>query len=289
MIKRKIWTLLVCMLPVSVCFAQLSPLSGQYFNNPYIINPAFAGFVQDTRLNLAYRNQWTNVPGAPVTQNVTLEHGFEKVGIGLNVSNDKAGLIRQTSLSGSFAYHLPIGEEQRLNFGISAGFTTERISQGDVVGNPNDVSLGRFNDRESYLDGSFGVAYTSRSLTIQASIPNLKQAFKRDIAYADLTSFFTAVSYKIDFQDGAEGSYATPIFAYRGVYGYKNIWDAGTQVNVGGQLLLSALYHSTQSATFGVGVDFRKKYLIGVQYTTNTSALNRYTNGSFELNLGVRL
>ncbi|WP_443943473.1 PorP/SprF family type IX secretion system membrane protein [Pedobacter sp. AW1-32] len=288
MIKHKIFGLLLFMLPVAACFAQLNPLTAQYFNNRYLINPAFAGAQQDTRLNMVYRSQWNNIPGAPITQSLTLDHGFEKVGLGLNVSNDKAGLIRQTNIAGSFAYHLPLGETDRLSFGISMGFTNQRINQGDIIGNQGDVLVGRYNDRETYLDGSFGAAYTASNLTLQASIPNLKQVFKRDITYADLTSFYTAASYKINLEGGEDASSVEPLVAYRGVYGYDNMWDAGAQLNMSGQLLLSTIYHSTKSATFGVGMDFRKKYLVTAQYTSNTSVLNSYSNGSFELNLRLR-
>ena len=49
------------------------------------------------------------------------------------------------------------------------------------------------------------------------------------------------------------------------------------------------MYHSTENATFGLGMDFKKKYLISGTYTTQTSALSTYTNGSFELNLRLNL
>ncbi|WP_152969698.1 type IX secretion system membrane protein PorP/SprF, partial [Pedobacter sp. Hv1] len=44
-----------------------------------------------------------------------------------------------------------------------------------------------------------------------------------------------------------------------------------------------------QSATFGLGLDIKKRYLVSGMYTTQTSELSGYTNGSFELNLRVNL
>jgi hypothetical protein len=78
--------------------------------------------------------------------------------------------------------------------------------------------------------------------------------------------------------------------AYRGVKGFDNIWDAGVQMGIADkQVYLLAMYHSTENATFGLGMDYKKKYLISGSYTTQTSALSTYTNGSFELNLRLSL
>ncbi|WEK19645.1 MAG: type IX secretion system membrane protein PorP/SprF [Candidatus Pedobacter colombiensis] len=272
--------------------AQLNPLSSQYYTNQYLINPAFAGAGQGLKLNGAYRKLWSNVPGSPLTQNLTADYGFNKVGLGLSVNNESAGLQRQTRVVGSYAYHLPLNSEgQQLHFGVSFGFMTQRLENADIYGNPNDPSVGQYNDRKTYLDGDFGVAYTSGKLNVQAAIPNLKSVLKKDvIQLADVATFYTAASYQINISEGAEGMDLEPKVAYRGVKGFDNIWDAGTQLSIANkQVMLLAMYHSTKNTTFGLGMDYKKKYLISGTYTTQTSALSSYTNGSFELNLRLNL
>ena len=272
--------------------AQLNPLSAQYYTNQYLINPAFAGAGEGLKLNGAYRKLWSNVPGSPLTQNLTADYGFNKVGIGLSVNNESAGLQRQTRVVGSYAYHLMLSENNhKLYFGVSLGFMSQRLENADIYGNPNDPMVGQYNDRKTYLDGDFGIAYTSDKLNIQASVPNLKSVLKKDvIKLADVATFYTAASYKIQLSEGPEGIDMEPKVAYRGVKGFDNIWDAGSQFSIAGrQVFLLAMYHSTENATFGLGMDFRKKYLISGTYTTQTSALSGYTNGSFELNLRLNL
>jgi len=272
--------------------AQLNPLSAQYFTNQYLINPAFAGAGQGLKLNGAYRKLWSNVPGSPLTQNLTADYGFNKVGLGLTVNNESAGLQRQTRVVGSYAYHLPLNDDgQQLHFGVSLGFMSQRLENADIYGNPNDPTVGQYNDRKTYLDGDFGVAYTSGKLNVQAAIPNLKSVLKKDvIKLADVATFYTAASYKIDISEGAEGIDLEPKVAYRGVKGFDNIWDAGAQMSIANQqVMLLGMYHSTKNATFGLGMDYKKKYLISGTYTTQTSALSSYTNGSFELNLRLNL
>ena len=279
-------------LGTTIAKAQLNPLSAQYFTNQYLINPAFAGADQGLKLNGAYRKLWSNVPGSPLTQNLTADYGFNKVGLGLTVNNESAGLQRQTRVVGSYAYHLPLNDNgQQLHFGVSLGFMSQRLENADIYGNPNDPTVGQYNDRKTYLDGDFGVAYTSDKLNVQAAIPNLKSVLKKDvIKLADVATFYTAVSYKINLSEGIEGMDVEPKVAYRGVKGFDNIWDAGAQFSITNkQVMLLGMYHSTKNATFGLGMDYKKKYLISGTYTTQTSALSSYTNGSFELNLRLNL
>lgn len=272
--------------------AQLNPLSSQYYTNQYLVNPAFAGVDGGLKLNGAYRKLWSNVPGSPLTQNLTADYGFNKVGLGLTVNNESAGLQRQTRVVGSYAYHLKLNDNNhQLHFGVSLGLMSQRLENADIYGNPNDPTVGQYNDRKTYLDGDFGVAYTSDQLNIQAAIPNLKSVLKKDvIKLADVATFYTAVSYKIGISEGVQGMDIEPKVAYRGLKGFDNIWDAGAQFGIANkQVFLLAMYHSTRNATFGLGMDFRKKYLISGIYTTQTSALSSHTNGSFELNLRLNL
>jgi type IX secretion system PorP/SprF family membrane protein len=284
----KLLMLLAVWIPAASVHAQLNPLSSQYYTNRYVINPAFAGANNGLRINGAYRKLWDNVPGAPVTQNLTADYGFGKVGVGLNMSNESAGLQRQTRIVGSYAYHLPLNaNNQQLHFGLSVGFMNQRLENADIYGNPNDPMVGLYNDRKTYLDGDFGVAYTSDKLSIEGSLPNLKSFFKKDvIKLADVATFYTAISYKITLSEGMEGIALEPKVAYRGVKGFDNIFDLSAQAWIANkQVFLMGVYHSSENATFGIGVDFKRKYLISGMYTTQTSALSAYTNGSFELNL----
>lgn len=284
----KLLMLLAVWIPAASVHAQLNPLSSQYYTNRYVINPAFAGANNGLRINGAYRKLWDNVPGAPVTQNLTADYGFDKVGIGLNMSNESAGLQRQTRIVGSYAYHLPLNaNNQQLHFGLSVGFMNQRLENADIYGNPNDPMVGLYNDRKTYLDGDFGIAYTSDKLSIEGSLPNLKSFFKKDvIKLADVATFYTAISYKITLSEGMEGIALEPKVAYRGVKGFDNIFDLSAQAWIANkQVFLMGVYHSSENATFGIGVDFKRKYLISGMYTTQTSALSAYTNGSFELNL----
>ena len=274
--------------------AQLNPLGGIYFQNRYQANPALAGSDSGLTVNLGYRKQWNSIPGAPKTQALTATYGLnEKVGLGLNVYNDEAGLMRRTKVMGSYAYHLPVGaEEQKLSFGLSLGFMNERVGYEDMVGDPNDQNVNRFNQRETFIDGDFGAAYRSNKLTVQAAIPNLKNFFGTDdnANTVDHSLFYTALSYKFYFEQYLDGLGIEPLAAFRGVKGFDNIGDFGANLTFANNAVsLSGMYHTSKSATIGMGVNFRKSISILGIYTTETSALSGYTKGNFEVALKARL
>lgn len=288
-IINKIITLIALVGFTGKANAQLNAAGSQYYVNRYIANPAMAGFTEGLTLNGGYRTLWSNIPGAPVSQNLTGEYGFQKVGLGLSLYNEKAGLFRQTRAVATYAYHLDLGGERKLHFGLSAGILDQSVNSSDIVGNGTDIVIGDYNARELYFDGDFGTAYTDGKLSIEASLPNMKRVFTRDVQrVADEASFYAAASYLLSLEQNGGGMSLEPKLVFRGVRGFDNIWDAGVQVSiVDRQVFFTGLYHSTQNATFGLGMNLKKKYLVNLLYTSETSALRTYANGSFELNLRV--
>ncbi len=270
--------------------AQLGPLAAQYFQNPYLANPAMAGVNQGLEVSLGYRSQWSKMPGAPEQQALTLAYGKNRTGWGVNLYLDRTGLQRQLRALASYAYHLPLSTEQALHFGLSVGISQQRLSLEDIQGRPDDLSAQRYNDRDAYLDGDFGIAYTYNGFRLEASLPNLDRLLRsnRENGMVDIATFYAAAGYKFGLTTD-QNLQLEPKVAYRGVKGFDSVIDAGAAFWFeDGQLMLSGLYHSSKSATFGLGMDLKKKYRVLATYTTQTSALSNYTNGSFELGLGMK-
>jgi len=243
-------------------------------------------------LNGAYKAQWTAIENAPSMQAITAAYGSKskKVGIGINLFNDKAGVVQNTSVKLTYAFHLPLNEgDNFLDFGISAGIADEWIDFDKVRGDYSDQSLYNFNQRKMYFDGDFGVAYRTEHLTVQASLPNLKRLLDRDLErnLADRSIYMAALAYKFINKSGLNALHIIePRVTYRGVENYKDIIDAGANLEFfGNKLLMSGMYHSTNSVTIGAGTTYKNKLTILTQYTTNTADLQGYSNGEFEIAL----
>ncbi|MFI5452698.1 PorP/SprF family type IX secretion system membrane protein [Pedobacter sp. UC225_61] len=271
--------------------AQLNPLSSQYFLNQYQINPAYAGLTDGLNVNLNYRKQWSNIPGSPNTQSITADYKLNKVGLGVNVYNEKAGSLQRTKAMATYAYHLPLNnDDQKLNFGASIGIMNERVDYSGVNGDMTDPSIAQFNNKGSLFDGDFGAAYTSKTLNVEGVIPNIRSFIKQEEENdVDRSLFYAAVSYKINTGTGANAIEIEPKIAYRGIKGYDNIWDAGANFNFTNKVFLMGMYHSSKSASFGAGMNYKSSLAIMGFYTTETSALQGSANGTFEISLKATL
>ncbi|WP_199140985.1 PorP/SprF family type IX secretion system membrane protein [Pedobacter sp. ASV12] len=281
----------VSMLGSTTAQAQLNPLTSQYFLNQYQANPAFAGTMDGLNVNLNYRKQWSNIPGSPSTQSITADYKMNKVGLGLNVFNEKAGSLQRTKAVATYAYHLPLNDNnQKLNFGASVGIMNERIDYSEVNGDPTDMSIAQFNNKGALFDGDFGIAYTSNKLNIEAALPNIRSLIKQeDNNNVDRSQFYAAASYKFGTGAGVNALEIEPKVAFRGIKGYENIVDAGANFIFAEKIFIMGMYHTTKSASFGAGINYKNSLAIMGFYTTETSALQGSANGTFEISLRASL
>lgn len=287
--KIKYYISLLMFLLITPAFAQLNPMGSIYYQNQFLANPAMAGLKTGLNLNAAFKTQWTGVDGAPKTQYLTGDYGLtnNKVGLGFLFYNEAAGAINRTRATVTYAYHLPLNSGNSfLDFGLSAGLMNEWIDFGKVKGDLDDDVLNSFNDRRLYLDGDFGLAYRTDKLTLQAALPNLKRFFKRDVLrnVVDRSTYFVAAGYK--FTTDKVISSIEPKLVYRGVQNYDGIFDAGVNLQVlDNKLLFNGIYHSSNSFTAGFGANYKGQVWLLFQYTTNTSKMQNYSNGEFEVGL----
>jgi len=281
-ILAKVFLLGAAVCATSVVKAQLNPLASQYYQNQYLFNPAMAGINEGFNVNLAYSKEGMSVDGQQSMQAISVDYQAKKVGLGLSVVNDFSGLFRTTRAVVTYAYHVPVGpDNQKLSFGLSGGMVNQHLEISNVVGDQSDLTIARYNDKPNYVDGDFGAVYTSNTLTLQAALPNLRTLYK-DNNTAEREVFFTSASYKFG---EAENVSLEPKLAYRKVKGFDNIIDGGVNVAFDNNAFsVQGMYHSSNSATFGVGLN-KTSFSILAFYTTNTSALNAYNNGDFELSL----
>lgn len=274
--------------------AQLTEYESMYFQNQYINNPAMAGLEEGVKFNLGYQRQWDGVPGNPILMNGTIEYnGGSRTGLGLNFNSDRAGLLTRTRVVATYAYHLPIGDEQKLNFGLSAGAKFASIDYGKVIGNMDDFALQNYNEGATF-DGDLGMAYTSRLLTIQVSLPNLNNFLVNTDdgvkKYADRSVFYSAVSYKILLSNEEDRLNIEPLIAYRGVKGHKDILDIGSRFNFPNyKMNMSAFYHTNKTVSTALGIEVIDKMGVFLAYSKYFGSLGAYANNSFECGINYKL
>lgn len=112
-----------------------------FVGNYIMVNPAVVGSAKCLEINIGHRNQWTNVPGKPVTNflNIQGKFGQRKFnfhGIGITVENDAVGAITKTSFNLLYAYHVKVSHKHMMSFGLSAGALQYKLDYSIL--NPKD-------------------------------------------------------------------------------------------------------------------------------------------------------
>lgn len=139
--------------------AQQLPQYTQFSINPYLLNPAIAGTEDFVDLRAGYRSQWSGFKDAPQTAYFSahsslnpVRAGYGKrstnrsrVAVGLALSHDKTGPLKQSNGSFTFAYNFALNRHGlRASFGLNGGikgFSFNPEGYTDNVPDQNDPSI----------------------------------------------------------------------------------------------------------------------------------------------------
>lgn len=283
----------------------------QFYAAPVNLNPAFTGNTTQSRVVMNYRNQWTAVPGAFVTYNLSYEHFVPKIksGIGVVMNHDRAGSgnLGYTSVMGLYSYEFQINYDLYVRPGISFGksFRTldyDRLVFGDQLVRPDGSStIETFQDiGSSFFDvGAGGLIYShnywlgvsaahinkpNESLRGQEALVPIKfsahggyrNMFKTKTKSGGLQSVLTAFNYRMqeDFDQldlGLYYEYSPVVF---GLW-YRGLPGIKKNDN-------PIVNHDAIALLFGYEI---RKLKFGYSYDITISPLISNTAGSHEVSL----
>lgn len=163
----------MCAIP-SAGVAQLLPkVYNQFFMNPYIYNPAYAGVEGHTVLFVMHKKQFSGINGAPSLSHanfhVPLKGG---IGIGGLAYNESAGLYSQSAGKVSASYLISVDSEHFFRFGMSLGAGTNSFNFGEFD-SPSDPAFASLLENETFLIGDFGASYHFGHFNVGFSLPSL--------------------------------------------------------------------------------------------------------------------
>lgn len=157
--------------------AQRLPFFNHYYDNPYLYNPAYAGYDKHSVFYLTHRQQWFGVEGAPVSTQFSFHSPLGNANplfIGGDISNDQLGSLNHTSVKFTAAYMIPLSAENEhyLKTAFSAGVGMHSYDFGSMdIG--DDAVLQAAMANHTFLDGRFGLLYHNQGFNLSASLPHL--------------------------------------------------------------------------------------------------------------------
>ncbi|MDD2277998.1 MAG: type IX secretion system membrane protein PorP/SprF [Bacteroidales bacterium] len=152
-------TIVVVMLAPSGIKAQQDPIFTNYLQNPIAFNPAIAGTIDGLNLSLLTRHQWIGIDGAPTSYSFGAHTPYIKqnMGLGFNIMTDKAGPLRNTHITGSYAYRITVFPGVRLSMGLKAGISSYNAAVGGLQ--VNDPADPNFQTNEKRISPNLGVGF----------------------------------------------------------------------------------------------------------------------------------
>jgi len=155
--------------------AQQDPLYSQYINNPFVLNPAYAGLTKNFSAAISYRHQWSGLEGSPKTINASGHISLldNRMGAGIMIVSDQIGYNTTTEVLGSYSYRIKLDNLKTLSFGLQAGMANYKIDNSKV--NPFDPGDQLFEGTISETKPSFGagIILTTDRLFVGLSVPRM--------------------------------------------------------------------------------------------------------------------
>ncbi|MDF9795521.1 type IX secretion system PorP/SprF family membrane protein [Catalinimonas alkaloidigena] len=282
---------------ISICTseAQRMPYFAHYYNNPYLYNPAYAGYDKHTVFYLTHRQQWYGVEGAPVSSQLSFHSPLgnaNPIFIGADIVDDRIGALKHNAVKFSLAYMIPLSSEHEhyIKTAFSAGIGMHTY---DLVGMDigDDLVLQAALANQTFLDGRFGFKYHNRGFNLSVALPHLFtpppmliDGFS-DINFDQFSRMIFSTHYRFNFNE--EG---TTAFEPTVLYHYSSL--ESSQLEALGIFYFNDSFWAgggyQQQSGFSGTAGFKVKNLkFSYAYSTGGSKISAYGAGTHELQLGL--
>lgn len=119
---RKLSLIFGFVLMVVLLKAQQNPVSPLFPGTQFGWNPGMTAAWNYLEANATYTQQWAGFDAAPRQISLGIQYPFAglNMGLGMQLLRDETGPLQQTGIQLAYAYHIPLGYNQRLSLGVSA-------------------------------------------------------------------------------------------------------------------------------------------------------------------------
>jgi type IX secretion system PorP/SprF family membrane protein len=288
--KHKIWLCCLAILSLTVPnYAQDQANFTQFFLNPYLINPSYAGMDGQSSFTIMYRRQWMNIDGGPSIANVSLHTPVNtKASVGFSITNDKRGILSNSGLQFSFAYAIPVSEHSNIRFGLSAGGSWNTVDAALL--DSNDPATAGILDGSASLTGNAGVAFNSKTFHFGLAMPSIfspslvsKDAFTVT-EVEPFQSIIVHASNRFYFNDNK--NVFEPYAIYRINNGLPSQFELAGLVHLNHAIWVGGSFKQDFGISALGGIKLKNIFAIGASYTLKNAGINELNSPSFEISLG---
>ncbi|MFN0031307.1 MAG: type IX secretion system membrane protein PorP/SprF [Flavobacteriales bacterium] len=182
---KKIIFMVATLLMAGSAFAQQELMISQYMFNPLVLNPAYTGTHPYWQGTILHRSQWLKFDKAPTTQTLCLDGPVMdgKLGVGLNLSNDQIGLVKEFNAAGNVAGKVTLGAGY-LSAGLRIGLSRYSANLTDaVIWDTEDPVYAANLKGQTSIRLGMGLYYYTRNWFAGLAIPSIAAA-DEDISFS---------------------------------------------------------------------------------------------------------
>ncbi len=272
--------------------AQFQPQFTQYMFNEMIINPAYTGARECLSATALYRNQWSGIEGAPVTETFSIHSPIakQKMGIGLSVINDKITVMQNTGVYANYAYRLPLSKG-KLSFGLQVGAINQYQKLSELSpGQANDPQFAANTPKLLLPNAGFGAFYYTENFYAGFSVPKLILNTVDASATKQVSNNVSVKDWNVHLTAGYVASLnetikLKPTLLLRKVGGAPTELDLSLNALFNDLVWLGAAYRTGGAVSAFAGVQITKQMRFGYAYDYSTTALKNFNGGSHEISL----
>lgn len=271
-----------------------------YMYNPLSINPAYAGTRDVLSVIGLYRSQWVGLDGAPTTMNFGMHSPVGKrVGLGLNITNDEIFLSNETYIDLAFSYTLDLADNGKLALGLKGGahlldINSNRANTGEF--DLNDALANIDINRFSPQIGAGAFYYTDKYY-LGFSVPNILETEHFDEgAISNNSNSSATAKERVNYYlmggyvfDITENLQLKPATLFKLVQGAPLQVDLSANFLIHDRFTVGAAYRWSAAISGLVGFQVSDQILIGFAYDRETTELQQYNDGSYEVFLRFEL
>jgi type IX secretion system PorP/SprF family membrane protein len=278
--------------------------------NKFILNPAIAGSEGYTAYTITSRVQWMGFKDSPITNAISAQTRIIKskfilrfnkkkvqylapeygtVGIGVHMYNDRRGLLNQTGIQFTYAYHEKVELKEQLSFGISLSLTQFKVSTDKLIPYQPDTYLNSNNLSIFIPDFNIGMYYTTVQTYLGLSVAQLFQSalhfgssednkFKLERNYNVMGGYRVPFNSVLSIEPGFQFKTTDQLF-------YQ--FDAGARVYYKKELWGGIFYRSGSALILTLGARYKNLYF-GYAYDYSFNSLQTYSFGTNELIISLK-
>lgn len=292
-----------------ITYAQVNNPWTQYYQAPYLQNPALSGIEHYTDIKLGFKRQWATFDGAPRDYFLGINHTFEKttlpsadslnndsetekpkrrMGISGYVAGSNYNLIDDLQTGVAYAVHIPLSQQYYLSFGIAATYRNSKADTEELVvrdkEDPVYLDLIQAGGRLNYFNMDAGMfLYSDHLYAGYTAVRLVRVRLGNDLSGNGKSSVrHTALlGYRYEVNSDWE---VQPAVLFRMEDGLDNYYNFNVRTRYRKIVWAGIGYSPDISLSLLTGYQFKNHITLSYNYDFNIGTLNK---GSHEIILGI--